>query len=166
MDKLCKLETLVRERPELIERFLSLAEPTKSRTVVSVEDAFRVFWSMLGGQVREMFAVVAVNHRNQIIDSEILTTGSQEYCIVDPRLVYRWALTRDNMVYGVVIAHNHPSGNPNPSPQDVIVTQRMLASADVIGIPMLDHLIIGNNNYFSFAEMGLVKNKTTQWVTK
>lgn len=93
---------------------------------------------------RESFAVVGMNRAHRVVASEVLTTGCDGLCIVDPKQIFRWALTRARPVSAVILCHNHPSGDPTPSNEDRQVTFRVSEAGRVLGIRVLDHLIIGD----------------------
>ena len=104
---------------------------------------------------KEKFAVVLMDVKHTIIATEIISVGTSTECCADPKEVFRTALR-----YGanrILVAHNHPSGNLEQSPEDVQLTRRLLQCASLMGCPMLDHLIIGNGDFASLRE------RTTLW---
>ena len=88
--------------------------------------------------------------------TETLTVGSDAYTIVEPRQVFRWALTRSRIVTAIVVAHGHPSGDPTPSDCDKQVTVRLVEVGAMVGIPVLDHIVFGRPEWVSMAERGLM----------
>lgn len=97
-------------------------------------------------------AVLDVHHR---LERDILVTrGLLNTSLVHPREVFRAAVAE--RAAGVVLVHNHPSGDPNPSPEDRLVTSQLVAAGELLGIPVLDHVIIGRGRYSSFRESGLL----------
>lgn len=108
---------------------------------------------------QEQFRVVALNTKNGIIAEKIITQGTVNASIVSPREVFHSAIR--NMAASIIIAHNHPSGDPNPSNEDIAVTEAIVKVGDIMGIPVVDHVIIGKNRFYSFKESGLMKSKDT-----
>jgi DNA repair protein RadC len=102
----------------------------------------------------EHFLAVALNAKQRTIGAVRVSTGSLTACPVAPADVYR-ALLREAAA-GVIFVHNHPSGNPQPSPEDMVLTDRLARAGALLGIQVLDHVIIGHEGYFSFADEGLL----------
>ena len=101
----------------------------------------------------EMMAVF-FNTKNRLLKDKLLTRGTVNASLVSPREIFIEAL-RYHAVY-IVLLHNHPSGNPEPSREDIMVTQRVERSGEMLGIRLIDHIIIGDNQYISFKERGLL----------
>ncbi len=101
----------------------------------------------------EMIAVF-FNTKNRLLKDKLLTRGTVNASLVSPREIFIEAL-RYHAVY-IVLLHNHPSGNPEPSREDIMVTQRVERSGEMLGIRLIDHIIIGDNQYISFKERGLL----------
>jgi len=126
--------------------------PTKVRGPEEAEELVR---PLLAGRETESLVCVALDQGARVIAAEVLTTGSHRYTVVDPVQVLRWALTRSRPPASIVIAHNHPSsGDPTPSLQDYEVTRRIQRSALAVGVPLHDHLIVGEGETYSFAKHG------------
>lgn len=104
---------------------------------------------------REQFKVILLNAKNHVIDVESISEGTLNAALVHPREVFKPAIKRS--AYAVIVAHNHPSGDPSPSREDHEVTKRLLAAGETLGIQMLDHLIVGDGVYFSFREQGRLR---------
>ncbi len=103
-----------------------------------------------GGRPVEQFGVVLLDARRGVMAARIVSTGSVDASTADPREIFREAILA--RAAAVVVFHNHPSGDPTPSSEDVAVTRRLVAAAAVIGIDLIDHLILGAGRYFSFHE--------------
>ncbi|WP_010651047.1 RadC family protein [Oceanobacillus massiliensis] len=103
---------------------------------------------------QEHFVVLFLNTKNQIIHRQTIFIGSLNASIVHPREVYREAVKRS--AASIIVAHNHPSGDPTPSQEDIHVTRRLAESGKMIGIDLLDHLIIGDRKFVSLKEKGYV----------
>ncbi|WP_166238849.1 RadC family protein [Paenibacillus turpanensis] len=103
---------------------------------------------------KEHFVCLFLNTKNAVIGHETLSVGSLNASIVHPREVYRAAIQKG--CASIICAHNHPSGDPTPSPEDIQMTQRLMEAGDIIGIEVLDHLIIGEQKFVSLKELGLM----------
>ena len=99
---------------------------------------------------QEQFFVITLNGAHEVISIHIATIGLMNKTIIHPREVFIHAI-KDNS-YSIIIAHNHPSGNVNPSPEDEEMTKRLSESAQILGIHLLDHLIISKHCYYSFRQ--------------
>jgi DNA repair protein RadC len=103
----------------------------------------------------ERFIVLALNTQHQVVWRQVVSEGLVDCSLVHPRECYRLACTY--LATGIVVAHNHPSGNPAPSADDRAVTRQLVEAGRVLDIPLYDHVIIGRaGTYFSFAEAGLL----------
>jgi len=100
----------------------------------------------------EHFVCLFLNTKNQVIGRQTLSIGSLNASIVHPREVFRAAIRRSSA--SILCAHNHPSGDPAPSPEDVQLTRRLAEAGELIGIELLDHLVIGDNRFISLKEAG------------
>lgn len=140
--------------PDLAERIVRAfgARPTAAVTVP--EHAAAIVRPYLAGREEEALVCVALDRRRRVVDVAVLTVGSAGYTIVDPAQVYRWALTRKRPVNAIILAHNHPSGDPTPSTQDVDVTARVASAGRTLGVPLLDHLVVTDTDHVSLAERG------------
>lgn len=96
---------------------------------------------------REYVRGLYVNSRYQLIHDEVLTIGSLDSNIIHPREIFKPAI--EYSAYGVILAHNHPSGDPTPSNDDIETTKRLVNVGELLQIPLLDHLVIGKSSYVS-----------------
>ena len=103
---------------------------------------------------KEHFRVVLLDTKNQIIVTEEISIGTLNASIVHPRDVFRAAIKRN--ANSIILIHNHPSGDPTPSNEDINITIRLLEAGNLIGIKVLDHIIIGDNKYISFKEKNII----------
>ena len=108
---------------------------------------------------KEVFNVIYLNGRNEVIQVETLFEGSLTSSAVYPREVIRKGLAHH--AAAMVFAHNHPSGDPSPSSQDFAITRDLYLAGKIMGIQVLDHLIIGRNRYYSFADQGHIRKWET-----
>ncbi len=102
---------------------------------------------------REHFLAVLLDTKNQLLGTELVSVGSLDTSLVHPREVFKAAVRRS--ASSVILAHNHPSGDPTPSSADVTCTRRLAEAGHVLGITVLDHVIIGHGSYVSFREHGI-----------
>lgn len=135
----------------------SLAPPVSQRTRIhSSQDIYRHFSPAFGHLKKEMFKIVLLDQKNKIIRDVLVSEGSLTLTVVHPREVFNPAV-RDSAA-SVIFLHNHPSGDPTPSHEDRELTRRLIAAGDLMGIQVLDHVIIGDNQYFSFSDAGYIRN--------
>ena len=104
---------------------------------------------------QEVFKVIMLNGQNEVIDIIDIFKGSLTSSNIYPREVIKQALKYPTV--GMVFVHNHPSGNPKPSGGDKEITRDLVFAANIIGIKVFDHIIIGNNRYYSFADSDLIE---------
>ena len=107
------------------------------------------------GLKKELFKVILLDSGNRIIRDVTITQGTLNASIVHPREVFKAAV--DYLAAGIIIIHNHPSGEPIPSKEDRQVTLQLVQSGQIMGIPVLDHIIIAGSRFFSFSKEGLLK---------
>jgi DNA repair protein RadC len=105
-----------------------------------------------GGRASEQFGAVLLDTKYRVIRTALVATGTLNTTIVEPRDVYREATMGG--AFAVIVFHNHPSGDPAPSPDDVELTKRLKAAGELMGIDLVDHVILGDGRYFSFKETG------------
>jgi len=129
--------------------------PKKRRVSIgSPEDVALLFMEELRYKTKEVFRVMLLNTKNEILMIEDTAIGDLNSSIVHPREVFINAIKKS--AASVIVAHNHPSGNPEPSTSDVNVTKRLVQSGEILGIKVLDHLIIGDGVYISLKERNLM----------
>ncbi len=115
-------------------------------------DLFNRYRARYFGEGREHFVALHLNAKNQLIREVLVSIGSLSSSVVHPREVFS-AAVRDGTA-GLIVVHNHPSGDPSPSREDRDCTRRLCRSGRILGIRLLDHIIIGREDYFSFADSG------------
>ena len=120
----------------------------------SSEEVIEYLKHNLRDKTREIFMVIYLNGRNQILQMEELFEGTLTTSAVYPREVVKRAL--DHAAAALVFVHNHPSGNPKPSQDDITITQKLKEAAEAIDVSVHDHLIIAGNEVYSFADNGLI----------
>ena len=131
----------------------SMAAPLTTGTRLSCSaDLFKHFHPALRDLKREIFKVVLLDAKNTVTKETTVSEGSLTLSVVHPREVF--ALAVRESAAAVIFLHNHPSGDPTPSPEDRQLTDRLVAAGTLLGIRVLDHVIIGDGRYVSFADEG------------
>ena len=130
-----------------------LATPLSSGTRIAASaDLFHHYYPLLRDLRHEVFKVVLLDAKHAIIRETTVSEGSLTVSIVHPREVFNLAVRES--AAAVIFVHNHPSGDPAPSEEDRVLTARLVAAGELMGIQVLDHLIIGDGRYTSFADRG------------
>lgn len=127
-------------------------EPSKRLKISSSEDVFCFMKPDLLDLLHEEFWIILLNKANVIIKKQLISTGGVSGTIADPKIIFKVAL--DNLASGVILIHNHPSGNLNPSQADIMLTSKIKQAGLFLDIPVLDHIIFTNHGYYSFADEG------------
>lgn len=122
--------------------------------VTSSRDCYDIISPYLLDLPHEEFWVLCLNRANQLIKAESISSGGFSGTVADPKVIFKKAL--DNNSSSVILVHNHPSGNLKPSSADVKITQQLKEAGVVLEIPVLDHLIFTDKDYFSFADEGIL----------
>ena len=133
-----------------IGRRIASAKPIEKIHLSCPQDVEDFLMPRLRYAAKEQFVVILLNNKNKVIGTEVVSEGSLSSSIVHPREVFAPAILHH--AAAIMVAHNHPSGDPKPSIEDEEVTRQLLRSGKVLGIPMIDHVIIGDGNYYSFLE--------------
>lgn len=122
--------------------------------IQSPEDAANILMEELRGLDREHFGVLLLNTKNVVLTYETITIGTLNSSPVHPRELFKSAIRRS--AASVILVHNHPSGDPTPSREDINLTKRMAEAGKIIGIEVLDHIIIGDNKFISLKSQGII----------
>lgn len=126
----------------------------ESTMITSPEEAAAVLMPRLRHRDREVFETILLNTKHRIITIDTVSVGTLSSVAVHPREVFRPAIRR--LTAAVILAHNHPSGDPSPSPEDVALTKRLMEAGHILGINVLDHIIIGDGRWISLRAEGYV----------
>ncbi|CAM3110270.1 DNA repair protein RadC [Filibacter tadaridae] len=121
-------------------------------TIRSPEDAASFLMTDMSSLTQEHFVVLFLNVKNEVLHKQTIFIGSLNSSIVHPRDIFREAVKRS--AASIIVAHNHPSGNPSPSPEDIEVTKRLIEAGSIMGIELIDHVIIGDHRFISLKEKG------------
>jgi DNA repair protein RadC len=135
-------------------RRLSQKQMDSRFTIRSPKDAASFLMPEIGSLQQEHFVALYLNVKNQVIHKQTIFIGSLNSSIVHPREIFKEAVKRS--AASIICAHNHPSGNATPSPEDIEVTKRLQEAGFIIGIELIDHVIIGDHQYVSLKEQGYI----------
>jgi len=139
---------------QLARRLQMEESATPDKILRSSEQVAKLYIPKLRDLNREIFMVLLLASNNRLLKDIIISEGILNASVVTPREVFREAVL--GMAAAVILIHNHPSGNPEPSREDIQLTEKMSASGKMMNIPVLDHIIIAGNRYTSFADKGLL----------
>lgn len=131
-----------------------LNDSLQKRKILSSRDAFEIMHPLLSDNNYEEFWIITLNRGNMVRRTIRISEGSLAGTVADPKKIFKLAL-EDNAA-SVILCHNHPSGNLTPSNKDNEITQKCKSAGLFLDLPVLDHIIIGTDNYFSFADEGLL----------
>ncbi len=148
--KACQIQACA----ELASRiYASRAEP--KATIESSKDVHELIYPELRFTKKENFFCLYLDTRNSLIKKELVSVGNLNTSVIHPREIFRSAIRES--ANSVIMAHNHPSGNPEPSRDDIEITKLMISAGKLMGIHVLDHVVIGEAGYVSMADRNLVK---------
>lgn len=122
----------------------------KKNIINNAKDVFDYFEIFFKYETQEKMLAIFLNSKNEILESKIIFTGTANQSLVHVRDIYKEGILVNAIK--IICLHNHPSGNPNPSKEDEYTTKRLKEAGLIIGIPLVDHIIIGDNKYYSFLE--------------
>ena len=132
-----------------------LSKPVEEGTTITTpRDVFDLLMPRMRYYDREHFLVLSLNTKNLVVNIETISIGSLDSSIVHPREIFKHAIQQS--AASIVLAHNHPSGDPFPSVEDMEVTRRLQSVSSIVGINILDHVVIGAQTFFSFKEKELI----------
>ena len=123
-------------------------------TIKSSKDIYAVLLADLSDLISEEFWIIYLNHRNKIIGKEKISSGGLTATIVDIRMLFKGAVER--LATSIILAHNHPSGTLKPSKADIKLTNKIKEAGQILDVQILDHLIISDTGYYSFADEGML----------
>jgi len=128
------------------------SEFLEKKVIQNSQDAFRYMEPLLGDLPHEEFWVIYLNRSNKVIRRENVSRGGISGTVADSRLIFKSAI--EALASGIIVAHNHPSGGLKPSDADLQLTRRLAQAGHMLEVPLLDHLIITDKAYYSFADQG------------
>lgn len=139
---------------ELSRRILSQSKWFSEKKITNPGEVAEIFIPLLKDELKEKFIVVCLNSANKIIKHEIISVGNLNSSVVHPREIFKAAI--ENSSASIILLHNHPSGNPDPSKEDIAITKKLVEAGKLLNIPVFDHLIVAGNNFTSFVEKRLI----------
>jgi len=139
---------------EISRRILSQSKLFNERKITSPQDVAEIFIPLLRDELKEKFILVCLNSANKIIAKEEISVGNLNSSVVHPREIFKAAI--DHRSASIILLHNHPSGNPEPSNEDISITKKIVESGKILDIPVFDHIIIAGNSFTSFVERRLI----------
>lgn len=159
-DELCQIKGIGLAKAAQIKAALELGkrlaclEPDLKPAIHTPDEASSLVMEEMCYLDREHFRVMLLNTKNRVLGLETVSIGSLNASLVHPREVFKNAIQRS--AAAMILMHNHPSGDPSPSPEDLEITVRLCEAGRLLGIEILDHIIIGDHVYASFREKGLI----------
>jgi DNA repair protein RadC len=168
------LAALARRHPSALARSRGMGEAKAARVAAALElgrrlleegrgerprirapaDVYRWFAPRLADLVAEEFHVLALDSQSRVLRDLLVTRGILNSSLVHPREVFRGAIAE--AAAGIIVVHNHPSGDPTPSADDRAITRQLVEAGRILDLPVYDHVVIGSGRYVSFAEAGLL----------
>ncbi|WP_024613305.1 DNA repair protein RadC [Clostridium sp. Ade.TY] len=139
---------------ELFKRFNTYKSFNEFKRVSSPNDVASMLYGEMGTFNQEVLKLIILNTKNEITKIKDVFKGSLNSSLVHPREIFNEAIR--NSAASIIICHNHPSGDPTPSDEDIKVTTRLKECGEIIGIKLIDHIIIGRNIYVSLKEKGIL----------
>ena len=159
LDSLCKVKGTGHTKAVTIVaalelgRRVSMSDLSKLSIVKSPHEAAKIFVPLLRSEKKEQFYVMLLNIKNKLLGVERISLGTLNSTLAEPRDIFSLALSKN--AAAVILAHNHPSGDPTPSVDDRTTTERMIEAGDVLGIKVLDHIIVGATRYYNFKDKAI-----------
>ncbi|MEW6469081.1 MAG: DNA repair protein RadC [Bacteroidota bacterium] len=130
------------------------ADKDKEEKIITSRHAYELFKPVFLDLPHEEFWILVLSRSNNVIRKERVSAGGVAGTVVDPKIIFKTALA--HLGSGIVLAHNHPSGNLKPSEQDIRLTRNIREAGNLLEISVIDHLIVSNEGYYSFADEGLL----------
>ena len=131
-----------------------LSEGLAKRKIFCSRDAFEIMQPVIGDFLYEEFWIICLNQRNNVVKTACISHGSSTGTVVDPKKVFKIGL--DNNATSLILCHNHPSGEVSPSQSDINITKKCIAAGDFLELKVVDHIIVSQDKYYSFADEGLI----------
>ena len=122
------------------------------RALGNAANTAAAFMALLQDEPAEVFGILCLTTKHRVIAYHEVSRGTLDSTLVHPREVFKAALLAN--AAAIVAGHNHPSGDQTPSPDDAELTRRLVAAGELLGVPVLDHVVIGDGRYYSFKEAG------------
>jgi len=139
---------------EIGRRMQSQSKWSMDKKITSPKDIAEFFVPTLRDELKEKFIVVCLNSANKVTRYETISVGSLNSSVVHPREIFKFAI--ENSSASIILIHNHPSGNLEPSQEDISITKKIVEAGTILNISVLDHIIIGGNSFTSMVERRLM----------
>ena len=133
-----------------------------SSKLTSSEEVFKLMGKELQAYDRELFCALNLRTNNQVINMNVISVGTLNTALAHPREVFKSAILSN--ADGIILLHNHPSGSCAPSREDCLITKRLMAAGELMGIPVRDHVIVAGSDYYSFLENENIIKKEQNYV--
>jgi DNA repair protein RadC len=151
------MEPLIPHVAEITLSYKNTVEPSARHRIISPSEAYTLVlsgWDMNRIELIEQFKVIFLNGSNQVLACYEVSSGGRTGTVADPRLIFAAALQVGAI--GIILVHNHPSGNLQPSTSDCLLTEKLVAAGKVLDIAVRDHLIVTPAGFFSFSDEGIL----------
>lgn len=129
-----------------------ISEQVQRKKIKNVEDAYKLVYQFLNNLPYEEFWTIFLDSSNSVISTKKISDGGVAFTAVDPKKIFKMAI--DELAVSIIICHNHPSGSIKPSPEDKKLTHRIFEISKVVDVKLLDHIIVGNEQFYSFSDHG------------
>jgi len=139
---------------EISRRILFQTKWFSQKKITSPKDVAEIFIPLLKDELKERFIVVCLSSANKIIRYETISVGNLNSSVIHSREIFKVAIQNNSA--SIILIHNHPSENPEPSNEDINITRKMVEAGKIMDIPIFDHIIIAGNSYTSFVEKRLI----------
>ena len=139
---------------EIGRRMQSQTKWSIDKKITSPKDIAEFFVPILRDELKEKFLVVCLNSANKVTKFEAVSVGSLNSSVVHPREIFKFAI--ENSSASIILIHNHPSGNLEPSNEDIAITKKLVEAGKILNIEVLDHIIVGGNSFTSMVERRLM----------
>jgi len=139
---------------EIGRRMQSQSKWSIDKKITSPKDIAEFFVPILRDELKEKFLVVCLNSANKVTKFEAISVGSLNSSVVHPREIFKFAI--ENSSASIILIHNHPSGNLEPSNEDIAITKKLVEAGKILNIQVLDHIIVGGNSFTSLVERRLI----------
>jgi DNA repair protein RadC len=131
-----------------------VSEIIEKKKITQSNDVFEFFQPLLGDLPHEEFWILLLNHSNRIVEKKKISQGGVSGTVIDVKIILKHAL--ENLASSIILCHNHPSGNKMPSKADDNITRKLVEGSTLLDIKVLDHIIIADTDYYSYADEGAI----------
>lgn len=147
--KACQIKACLEIARRVNDKSLNKTSNKKKKQILSPQEVFQLLKPKLSHHKKEHFILISFDTRNTLLSIDTISIGTLNASLVHPRELFEIAIRHH--AASVIIAHNHPSGDPDPSDEDIRVTAKLTEAGKLLGIQVLDHIIVGNDRFYSFS---------------